>query len=1010
MAKIHLASVVLVTAVLAPQLKGSWDVESLHSPFALDRLTFLPELIGDFAEQPVSPPPVPFQLHISKLNFENDDPHLYEVTDGHGAKFIGATGRIGTHLYLDLQPEGTSSETKSLPLHQIWRIEIKGDELRVASLSFAYESLFRSLPSGRIDTGFGNPDSARFTVITATQMELQSFLERNDTEDRIFGSVYILRKPPKPNVEGQWENRLRTDPVRRWLRTLETGDRDAAIIAATGFDTADGPPREVVMDLTDLLGYPDPAVRQCAAEALADYSDSVAALPALLNAAASEDRDLSARAGFALARMGPPAIQALIADVANTPANRPTATRAALAGVGSAAIQPVMDFFGTSAPGTRASFMPVFRSFATNHPRELLSAAAGVPSAFPFAEAALFDADIAVLQEALQDPDPKVRNLASRVFSKIYFEEYTSRTRQTNAPLELDTFYLHNSRLTSLEMSLLKNPKSALAAASSTLDDRSAPWTLRRDAALALRDLAADARPAIPILSTIATAGDEPWPVRRAASEALRNIGGLSDAQIAPLRSLVGDSSVPWPVRESVALTLTAGPLDIGSIPVLSNVVSSHAELSVRLSAVFALGTSGASGLEALRELTSNPTATVRALAAIGSFLGGKESTAAVTTILSADPDSLVQKVIATGNQWLCCGNPPSPVRVIRTGALNYPYGPADVPAQTARLRDASEAASAARNLSLVGQAAQSATPDLCKLLVGDHIGGIADLRAASHWSRTFEAANALAKIGGAHGACEAAVVIILKDEFLSAEFSTRLGSEPPPPLPLPEVPADQLRDEDLTKKLTSGFPPSLGAGGGTASSPLSSRLPIPSASYTFNLNLKTGASLGDAHQTLSNALKDYRFGTFEVPEGFVIVLQPFQIDRDARPTADRYTTDRPIPHSFGEFLRELVLAPPGQFEMLLFVVSKSAVVESNASPWSFDYAWSLFLQGTTLSLTDLDSSLAAQIWNGHFLHVLAYYYVRPLRANLPTIPPPGTGPNFNIQKSLEGLQVKLPL
>jgi endoglucanase len=136
-------------------------------------------------------------------------------------------------------------------------------------------------------------------------------------------------------------------------------------------------------------------------------------------------------------------------------------------------------------------------------------------------------------------------------------------------------------------------------------------WSVRRDAAAALKLTGPDGEIAVPALT--AALGDEEWQVRRPAAEALANLGPASEHAVPALIRALKDAE--WQVRKPAADALAAiGVASRPALPELLDMVDDE-EWQIRKAAILALGSIAPDDMtvrKALQGLFNDPEPQVR--------------------------------------------------------------------------------------------------------------------------------------------------------------------------------------------------------------------------------------------------------------------------------------------------------------------------------------------------------------------------------------------------------------
>jgi len=135
---------------------------------------------------------------------------------------------------------------------------------------------------------------------------------------------------------------------------------------------------------------------------------------------------------------------------------------------------------------------------------------------------------------------------------------------------------------------------------------------------------------------------------------------------------------------------------------------------------------------------------------------------------------------------------------------------------------------------------------------------------------------------------------------------------------------------------------------------------------------------LGYIYDRLSGSLTKAGFedqALFEVPEGFAIVTRVERIHEDgsAWGTSDRWSSGK-IPLQsldLAEYLRRLFLERPGQFRLLVFVVTTEQIIPATEQPIAETKARELIMRGGRV----LPDRIRRLPFRDHFCHVLIYHF-----------------------------------
>jgi hypothetical protein len=178
-------------AALAALLSSACLVVSLQPVYEPDTIAFDPGLLGTWVmgDDGVT------------LTVERGAWHSYHVTIDERddrMRLSARLTRVGERTYLDAAPlDGLDLPALVLPVHAIYRCDLKGDELALSDLN--YEALERQAREGKATLPLV-VDARRNVVITAGTAELRRWLVANAADETLFDPplTFTRRAPLAP--------------------------------------------------------------------------------------------------------------------------------------------------------------------------------------------------------------------------------------------------------------------------------------------------------------------------------------------------------------------------------------------------------------------------------------------------------------------------------------------------------------------------------------------------------------------------------------------------------------------------------------------------------------------------------------------------------------------------------------------------------------------------------------------------------------------------------------------
>ena len=179
----------LVTAALVVLVSQACLVVSLQPVYEPDIIAFDPGLVGTWTmgEDGVT------------ATFERGEWHSYHLTleqRDDRTRLSARLTRVGELTYLDISPlDGTDLPALALPVHAVYRVDLKGDELSLSDLNF--EVLERRVREGT-STLPAVIDARKNVVITASTVELRRWLVDHAAEEGLFDPPTTFTRVPSP--------------------------------------------------------------------------------------------------------------------------------------------------------------------------------------------------------------------------------------------------------------------------------------------------------------------------------------------------------------------------------------------------------------------------------------------------------------------------------------------------------------------------------------------------------------------------------------------------------------------------------------------------------------------------------------------------------------------------------------------------------------------------------------------------------------------------------------------
>jgi HEAT repeat protein len=252
----------------------------------------------------------------------------------------------------------------------------------------------------------------------------------------------------------------------------------------------------------------------------------------------------------------------------------------------------------------------------------------------------------------------------------------------------------------------------------------------------------------------------------------------------------------------------------------------------------------------------------------------------------------------------------------------------------------------AARALAQIGGPVEAARPAL-------------DSALSSGWWELAEAAAAALVIAGAE--VKGSLATVINDQAINWHFirESELGTEFWDP--------ESCRGPQLAYDFGFRIP----------------RFPWPPPRFSAHDTLprpfwgSEGENLTTVNERLAAALEATGFeenGVFEVPGGFALVTRVERIHEDGSPDlTDRWTDSKSVPLDLTDYLGTLFLHRPGQFRLIVFLVTTEDALADTRSAPSEEWARSLYLVGARV----LPHKIGELPVASQHCHVLIYHFER---------------------------------
>jgi hypothetical protein len=181
----------LLAAVLFAAASEACLVVSLQPVYEPDTIAFDPALVGTWAMGDDG----------LTVTFERGEWHSYHMTleqRDDKTRVSARLTRVGDAAYLDIAPlDGTDLPVLALPVHAVYRVNLKGDELSLSDLNF--EVLEKRVREGTA-TLPAVIDARKNVVITASTAELRRWLTAHAADEGLFDPPTTLTRVPPPET------------------------------------------------------------------------------------------------------------------------------------------------------------------------------------------------------------------------------------------------------------------------------------------------------------------------------------------------------------------------------------------------------------------------------------------------------------------------------------------------------------------------------------------------------------------------------------------------------------------------------------------------------------------------------------------------------------------------------------------------------------------------------------------------------------------------------------------
>jgi hypothetical protein len=179
----------LLAAVLVVVASQACLVVSLQPVYEPDTIAFDPALVGTWAMGDDG----------LTVTFARGEWHSYHMTleqRDDRTRLSARLTRVGDLTYLDISPlDGTDLPALALPVHAVYRVDLKGDELSLSDLNF--EVLERRVREGT-STLPAVIDARKNVVITASTADLRRWLAAHAAEEGFFDPPASFTRVPPP--------------------------------------------------------------------------------------------------------------------------------------------------------------------------------------------------------------------------------------------------------------------------------------------------------------------------------------------------------------------------------------------------------------------------------------------------------------------------------------------------------------------------------------------------------------------------------------------------------------------------------------------------------------------------------------------------------------------------------------------------------------------------------------------------------------------------------------------
>ena len=164
---------------------------SLQPVYEPDTIAFDPALVGTWAMGDDG----------LTVTFERGEWHSYHLTleqRDDKTRLSARLTRVGESTYLDIAPlDGTDLPALALPVHAVYRLDLKGDELSLSDLNF--EVLEKRVREGTA-TLPAVIDARKNVVITASTADLRRWLTAHAADEGLFDPPTTLTRVPPPET------------------------------------------------------------------------------------------------------------------------------------------------------------------------------------------------------------------------------------------------------------------------------------------------------------------------------------------------------------------------------------------------------------------------------------------------------------------------------------------------------------------------------------------------------------------------------------------------------------------------------------------------------------------------------------------------------------------------------------------------------------------------------------------------------------------------------------------